>query len=250
MEKSCILKHFGSYAELDSDHETLLASLEKSPKAIPADTIVFREGDAAKGFYTVMKGWLFSYRDLEDGARQVLEIYVPGDIIGLREFAFSSRLAGVMTLTDVELCEFPKSRMAEVFSHSVLLSSLFFAIGARQQAVLLERLVNLGRRSAPQKLAHFTLEMFARLQRTHHYTENQFIMPLSQHVLSDALGLSAVHVSRTFTELKQEGLMFRNSSTILIPDFERLKKFAGFSPYYLKEEVPRIPMVETDAVVT
>lgn len=239
-----MLKHFRSYATLDSDDETLLASLEKSPKKIPADTVVCREHDAAKAFYTVMSGWLFSYRELEDGTRQVLDIYVPGDVIGLREFAFSSRLTTVMALTDAEICEFPKTRMAEVFAHSVLLSNLFFAIATREQAVLLERLVNLGRRSAPQKLAHLTLEMFSRLRRTGRYPENQFKMPLPQHVLSDALGLSAVHVSRTFTELKQEGLLFRDGSTILIPDLEKLKEFAGFSPHYLEESVPGMPTLE------
>lgn len=244
MEKSCILKHFGSYAELEPEDEELIASLEKSPRSVSAETVVCREGDTAKAFYTVMRGWLYSYRDLADGTRQVLDIYVPGDVIGLREFAFSNRLTGVVALTDAEICEFPKSRMAEVFNHSMLLSSLIFAIAAREQAVLLERLVNLGRRSALQKVAHFSLEMFARLKRTNIYTDNQFRMPLPQHVLGDALGLSAVHVSRTFSELKEEGLMVRQGSTILIPDFERLKEFAGFSPYYLNESVPRMSAVE------
>ena len=241
MMKSCILKHFSSYAELTREDEELLVSLEKSPTQIAAETELFHEGDDAQAFYTVLKGWLFSYRNLEDGTRQVLDIYVPGDVIGLREFAFSGRLTGVTAQTEVELCEFPKQRITEVFSQSVLLSSLFFAIAAREQAVLLERLVNLGRRSASQKMAHFILEMFARLKRTNHYTENRFAMPLPQHILSDALGLSTVHVSRTFKELKQEELVFREGATIVVPDLERLKDFAGFSPHYLTETVPHIP---------
>ena len=238
MNKSCILKHFGSYADLDPYHEDLLSSLEKSPKKANAENNLCHEGDTAEAFYTVLSGWLFSYRFMEDGTRQVLDIYVPGDVIGLREFAFSQRLTSVSALTNVEVCEFPKSRMAEIFSNSVLLSSLFFAIAAREQAVLLERLVNLGRRTAAQKLAHLSLELFSRLERTNTFTKSEFKMPLPQHVLADALGLSTVHVSRTFTELKEEGLMFRENTHIQIPDIERLKDFAGFSPYYLNESVP------------
>ncbi len=238
MKKSCILKHFGSYADLEPCHEDLLSSLEKSPKTISAEDVLCHEGDSAEAFYTVLSGWLYSYRHMEDGTRQVLDIYVPGDVIGLREFAFSHRLTSTAALTDAEVCEFPKSRMAEIFSHSVLLSSLFFAIAAREQAVLLERLVNLGRRSASQKLAHLSLELFSRLERTNTFSKNEFKMPLPQHVLADALGLSAVHVSRTFTELKEEGLMLRDNNKITIPDIQRLKDFAGFSPYYLNESVP------------
>ncbi|WP_020209988.1 Crp/Fnr family transcriptional regulator [Gilvimarinus chinensis] len=238
MSKSCILKHFGSYAELEPCHEDLLCSLEKSPRKINAETVLCHEGDIAEAFYTVLSGWLFSYRNMEDGTRQVLDIFVPGDVIGLREFAFTHRLTSVAALTEAEVCEFPKSRMAEIFSNSVLLSSLFFAIGAREQAVLLERLVNLGRRSATQKLAHLTLELLSRLERTNTFSQNEFRMPLPQHVLADALGLSTVHVSRTFTELKEEGLMFRDNNHIQIPNIKRLKDFAGFSPYYLNESVP------------
>ena len=242
MDESCILKHFGSYAKLDTNAEELLASLEKGPRTVNCETVICHTGDPAKAFYTVLSGWLYSYQDMPDGTRQVLDIYVPGDVIGLREFAFSNRLTGVIALTDAQICEFPKARMAEVFNHSVLLSSLFFAIAAREQAVLLERLVNLGRRAATQKLAHFTLEILSRLKRTNVYGDNRFQMPLPQHVLGDALGLSSVHVSRTFTELKEEGLMFREGSTIHIPDYNRLKDYAGFSPYYLSETVPQMNM--------
>jgi CRP-like cAMP-binding protein len=238
MEKSCILRHMNSYARLSTADESLLASLEENPQPHCPDVQLYHEGDAANAFHTVLEGWLYAYRALQDGTRQVLDIYVPGDVIGLREFAFSHRLAGVVALTPGQLCEFPKSRLTQVFRQSPTLSNLFFAIAAREQAVLMERLVNLGRRSAVQRLAHLTLELYLRLQRTNEFDDHHFMMPIPQHVLGDALGLSAVHVSRTFTELREQGLMIREGMEIYIPDLKRLKSFAGFSPHYLEEMLP------------
>ncbi|MCC5812698.1 MAG: Crp/Fnr family transcriptional regulator [Ectothiorhodospiraceae bacterium] len=240
MDKSCIVRHFRTYAELDAHEEELLDSLEKSPQAFRRGGVIWEEGDEATDFYTIRRGWLFSYRYMEDGSRQVLDIFVPGDIAGLREFAFSGRLTGLATLTDVEICAFPKTRMTEVFGESLLLSNLFFAVAAREQAVLLERLVNLGRRTALQKVAHFVLEMYTRLQRTNNFPDNHFRLPLPQHVLGDALGLSAVHVSRTFGELKEAELLCRDGGHISILDVDRLAQVAGFKSTYLREDLSSV----------
>ncbi|MDT9694175.1 cyclic nucleotide-binding domain-containing protein, partial [Streptomyces sp. P9(2023)] len=85
---------------------------------------------------------------LENGDRQILEVFLPGDIIGLREFAFSQRLENVRMISDGVICHFPHKRMLEVFRESLSLTSVMFAIASRQQALLTERLVNLARRSA------------------------------------------------------------------------------------------------------
>lgn len=165
MTTSCIIRHFQHYAELSEEEQDLLTSLEKSPRDYARNTIIWQQGQQSEHFFTVQSGWACSYRNMEDGSRQVLDIYVPGDIIGLREFAFRRRVSNLMVVTDARLCPFPKYRLSEVFQTSRLLCNLFFLIGARDQAILVERLINLGRRSAREKVAHFLLEMGHRLDK-------------------------------------------------------------------------------------
>ncbi|HAC29838.1 MAG TPA: Crp/Fnr family transcriptional regulator, partial [Marinobacter hydrocarbonoclasticus] len=62
--------------------------------------------------------------------RQVLDVYVPGNVIGLRDYAFRSRVSGLRMLTDGVLCAFPRSRLTEVFAESLLLCNIFFTIGS------------------------------------------------------------------------------------------------------------------------
>jgi len=231
---SCIIKHFQSYADLNEKDQQLILSLEEGPREWSKKTPLWHQGDQSDCFYTLSKGWACSYRDLEDGTRQVLDIYVPGDIVGLREFSFRKHITSVIMLSDAQLCAFPRHHLDHIFSTSLVLCSVMFKITSRDQAILLERLVNLGRRSAREKLAHFLAELSYRLRRTNTLVENHLSLPLTQTVLADALGLSAVHVSRTFKEFRQEGLLKTTSSHLELMDIKGLEAVAGFDEFYLE----------------
>lgn len=236
MTKSCIIHHFEHYASLSGEDRRLLDSLEKEPRHFPRNSVIWQQGHQSDHFYTVRSGWACSYHNLEDGSRQVLDIYVPGDIIGLREFAFRRRVSNLLVVTDADLCPFPKYRLSDVFAASSLLCNLLFLIAARDQAILVERLINLGRRTARKKVAHFLLEMGHRLDRACVDVIDCNHLPLTQVLLADALGLSTVHVNRTLADLKQEDLVKLRHDGISILDREGLKDVAGFDPEYLVED--------------
>ncbi|MFW5824867.1 MAG: Crp/Fnr family transcriptional regulator [Marinobacter sp.] len=237
MTTSCIIRHFQHYSELTDDDQKLLASLEKSPRDFDKNRVIWRQGSDSENFYTVRSGWACAYRNMEDGSRQVLDIYVPGDIIGLREFAFRRRVSSLQVITDASLCPFPKHHLTDVFAASPLLCNLFFLIAARDQAILVERLINLGRRSALEKIAHFLLEMTYRLDKACVDIHNCNHLPLTQVLVADALGLSTVHVNRTLGDLKQRKLITIGPNGITLQDREGLKAIAGFDPEYLLEDV-------------
>lgn len=244
-DQSCILHHFSHYCSLSTAEKALLVSLEESPTDIKAGSLLWKLGDPAGEFCTLKSGWAYSYRHLENGDRQILEIYLPGDIIGLREFAFSQRLESVRMITDGVICHFPHKRLLDVFRQSVPLTSVVFAITSRHQALLTERLVTLARRSARQKTAHFLYEMYLRLRQTNSHTDGQFRLPLSQEQLADILGLSPVHVSRTFSLLSEEGLVFRDRHNVTIPDLQALAAVGEFDDCYLNDDVR--PLFELSA---
>ncbi|QNI01555.1 Crp/Fnr family transcriptional regulator [Halomonas sp. SH5A2] len=235
--KSCIIKHFSHYCSLSEDEKQLLISLEDSPTDIKAGTLLWEMGDPANEFCTLKSGWAYSYRHLENGDRQILEVFLPGDIIGLREFAFNQRLENVRMINDGVICHFPHRRMLELFRQSLTLTSVMFAIGSRQQALLTERLVNIARRSARQKMAHFLHEMYLRLRQTNDDISGEFRLPLSQEQLADILGLSPVHVSRTFSALSEDGLVFRDRHNVTIPDLDALSVEGEFDAAYLTDNV-------------
>ena len=63
-------------------------------------------------------------------------------------------------------------------------------------------------------------------------------MPLTQELISDALGMSPVHVSRTFSMLREEGLVIRNRQHVKLPDPEALARLVEFNDSYIDELLP------------
>jgi len=241
MDDSCIVLHFEHYCSLPASDKLLLVSLEKSATRHLKNTVIWNEGDYSRHFCTVKSGWVCSFRHLQDGRRQIVDVFMPGDVVGLREVAFRRRITGLITLTEAELCEFPKFRLSEVFAESSLLCNIFFLISARDQAILLERLANLGQRTARQAMAHFLVEMASRLKRIFRRQAPQVRLPFSQTFLGDVLGLSTVHINRTFRSLREEGLIRRNRDHIELLDMERLKRISGFNPAYLQPDLSSLP---------
>ena len=99
--------------------------------------------------------------------------------------------------------------------------------------MVVEHLVNIGRRSAIERTAHFFMELAERLSLVGLATETEFNCPLSQYVLADALGLSAIHVNRMLRQLREQDLLTLRKGSVRIHDLNRLRKLAGFQGGYL-----------------
>ena len=104
--------------------------------------------------------------------------------------------------------------------------------------MVVEHLVDIGRRNALERLVHFLLEMGARLKLVGLGTKDGYDCPLSQYLLADALGLSAVHINRVLRQLREEGLLTFRSGQVIFYDFERLVKVAEFDTAYLDQDGP------------
>ncbi|REC93497.1 Crp/Fnr family transcriptional regulator [Kushneria indalinina] len=232
--QSCMVRHFQYFTDLSDSEIELLCTLEKSPEQMENGSFLWREGEHAEEMAVLSQGWAYSSYVLEDGSRMILDVYMPGDVIGLREYATETHQSTVEAITDCTFCRFPHCHLDHVFRESSRLTNTFFAISAVQQSMLVERMVNLGRRNAQSKLAHFLCEMRSRLAKTNAGALDEFRLPLSQQMLADLMGLTPVHVSRVFSSLRSQSLVYRDRHQITIPDVDKLKAFADFREGYLR----------------
>lgn len=232
MRDSCIVHQFNLLADLNEKEIDLLRVLERDARDYAMGEMIRDEGDEACNFFTVRSGWAYASRVLADGERQILDIFLPGQVMGLREVGFNQSLSRFVALTDVVACPFPKKRLTEIFDEAPRMSDLFFLIMAREQSMLIERIINIGRRPAAERLAHFIIEMKVRLNQPAH----EFELPMNQQIIGDALGLSAVHISRTFKRLREDGHLSLEEGMVRIRNLDALVEFAGFNPTYLQHD--------------
>ncbi|MGL6214019.1 Crp/Fnr family transcriptional regulator [Billgrantia desiderata] len=232
---SIVMQGLGRHGALTAEDKTLLLDLELNPRRAAAGEVLWQESADVDLFCVVKEGWAYSYRNLGNGSMQILKVYLPGDIIGMRDFGFARRLAGVAMINDGVISPFTHQQLFELIGRSPALAAGIIATVVRQQAMLTERLVYLGRYAAHERLAHFLYELYLRLKRIGAVAENGFLMPLSQEQIGDALGLSAVHVSRTFSMLRDEGLVVRDRQHVVLPDPQALARLVEFNDTYIDE---------------
>ncbi|EHA16898.1 Crp/Fnr family transcriptional regulator [Halomonas sp. HAL1] len=232
-----VMRGLSTQGALSPEDKALLLGLELSPRYMSANEVLWQESEDADLFCVVKEGWAYSYRNLKNGSKQVLKFYLPGDIIGIRDFGFTRRLASAAMINKGVICPFSYQQLFELFGRSNLAAGIV-ATATRQQAQLSERLIYLGKYSAHEQLAHFLYEIYLRLKRIEAVKDNSFFMPLTQELISDALGMSPVHVSRTFSMLREEGLVIRNRQHVKLPDPEALARLVEFNDSYIDELLP------------
>jgi hypothetical protein len=78
---------------------------------------------------------------------------------------------------------------------------------SKDEAMVVEHLVSIGRRNAIERTAHFFMELGERMLLVGLSAETEFECPLTQYVLADALALSAVHSNRVLRQLRELSLL-------------------------------------------
>ena len=104
--------------------------------------------------------------------------------------------------------------------------------------MVVEHLVDIGRRSALERMAHFLLELGSRLTLVGLGTKERYDCPLTKYHLADALGLSAVHVNRVLRQLREEKLLVFREGVVNILNYDRLCAQGDFDPAYLDQTGP------------
>lgn len=196
------------------------------------------EGQSDRSAYILARGWVCSYKLLPGGTRQIVDFQIPGDFLGLRSVLFRTADHNIEPVTEVEASEVITSDLTDAFTRSPRLATAMLWAASRDEAMVVEHLINLGRRDALQRTAHFLLELGARLMLVGLGTKAGYDCPLSQYLLADALGLSAVHINRVLRQLREEGLLTFRDGKVIFDNFDGLVALAEFDLTYLDQAGP------------
>jgi CRP-like cAMP-binding protein len=217
-----------SGAELD-----VLKSLHKRRRTFVAGRDLVHQGRSDQAAYILISGWACSYKLLEDGQRQIVDFQIPGDFLGLRSVVLHISDHSVEPVTDIEVTEVHVSDLMKTFSDTPRLATAVLWAASRDEAMVVEHLINIGRREAEVRVAHFLLELSARLTLVGLGSKAGYACPLTQYLMADALGLSSVHVNRVLRKLREAGLVTFRDGFVTFDDYDRLAAFADFEMTYL-----------------
>lgn len=164
---------------------------------------IFAQEVEARRYYRLVAGVVRSTRLWPDGRRQIGEFYFPGDMFGLA--SGPRHLQAAEALTDCQVL-FVERRSLGDTPEGAQIERLVWTITSQQLEAAQERMLNLARRNAYDKVAFFLLEIARRAE------EPWASLPMCRQDIADYLGLTIETVSRMITQLQQDGRLILDGS--------------------------------------
>ena len=223
------LEHFppafqrlASLAPLDGADLKALQDAAGAPRTVAAKRDFTASLSSATGPVLILDGWALRACLLSDGRRQITDLFVPGDIISGQSTEQRSSYS-IGAITPVTWCTLTPASVAP----GTGLNEASIAAELIQERALRRQIVRLGRLDALDRLADWLLDLHARLATAGLCVGNAMPLPLTQEMMADALGLTSVHVNRTLSALRREGLIEVQGGRATILDADRCRAIIG-----------------------
>jgi CRP-like cAMP-binding protein len=233
-----LIKKFNCLRPLSHRETNILKRLHEQEIMIGARQEILNHGNLSQKSFIVNQGWAYRYYDLSNGKRQIINYYLPGDIINPFSLVRPKATYSIASISSLYVSVFKPSYLISLFITQPKLGLLYMKILCEEDNLSMGQIVRLGSQTAYQRAAHLFLEFYYRLKIVGQTENSSFLMPLTQQLLAETLGLSQVHMNRTIHKLQLHKLIRINSKKISLLNIERLKQIAE---YQALEEQPTKP---------
>lgn len=187
-----------------------LSALQRGPIHFRRNNVIACEGDAADYIFMVVSGVVRSCKTFQNGSRNVVAFYLPGDLFGWDD---QKCTLSVEAATDAMVLFIKRSGLLSLAARESRVSGFLLAIAtdelrrAQEHGLLMSR-------SAKCRLAAFLTDLSNRMGKT-----GSINLPMSHQDIADHLGLTIETLSRNITELERSGVIARASRrTLMVRD--------------------------------
>lgn len=234
MSGKFLVRKLNAFIPLRAEGEAAIEVLaSKRVKSLLRGHDIISEGEDPKTVNLIVDGWACRYKILEDGRRQILAFFVPGDLADLHVYILDAMDHSIASITPMQYAMLTPNEFEKLGDeHPRVLRALWWD-SLLTSSIQREWLVSAGQRNAVESLAHLACELFLRLKMVGLAENGLCRFPLTQSDIGDALGMTQPHVSRTIKDLNASGLATLQRGTLRVNDLQGLHELAMFNPNYL-----------------
>ena len=229
--ESCLTCHLRAGRLFCDLPEDALAALERirENSVVTAHSMIFREGEKARGVYVLCSGKAKLSTNSKDGKTIILRIAEEGEVLGL-----SATVSGIEYEISAECIE--PARLNFISSEKFIAFLNEYGEVCLRVAKLLsnsyqsayEEIRSLGlSNSVSQRLAKLLLERAERENSGSTSNQLRFHLPFSHEEISQMIGTSRETVTRLLTGFKNKQLIKMTGATVLIPNRKALAEMVN-----------------------
>ena len=235
----CALRRTGAFKPINDLELAFINEMKRDHLVCPPGGEIIAAGQDQAELYTLYAGWAIRCKTLPDGRRQILNILLPGDLIGLQGAMFEAAAYSVEAITEVQLCLLPRRKVWSLFENMPELAFDVTWLGSREESIVDENLTSTGQRTAAERIAALIIQLYKRLNVLGMVVNGAMPFPLTQQHIADTLGLSLVHTNKSLAKLRKLGMFSQTNSTLLLSNPKALESLAQ----YFDEEVAKRPLI-------
>lgn len=224
--QECPLRPLPAFRSFEKQELAFVSAFKRGELAVDKGATVLVEGSHSAHLYTVLSGWAFRYKLLPDGRRQILNFSMPGDLIGLQGSLMGEMQHSVEALSPMLLCLFEREQLQELYRNHPGLAYDITWIASREERMLDENLLSIGRRTALERAAYLIAFIASRARSAGLNGKTPLRIPITQQHIADTLGLSLVHTNKTIRKLMDRNLVLWRDGGCEVIDYDGLKKLA------------------------
>ena len=201
----------------ESERDTLLANAIE--KKYEAGEMVYRKNQFPKGIFIIRKGRVKIYQAMSTGADQVINIHVPGEIIGYRPLLCDERYP--VNAYAVEACVVwfvSTKNFLQLLNQSIALSNLMLRYLSHEFTVWVNTISSLSHRTVKERLLLNLLILYAKYQEESRSTVR---ITLSKTDIANLIGTSQETLARVLQNLKKDHCITARGRTIEVSAQQR-----------------------------
>ncbi len=170
--------------------------------AFARNETIFDEGQEMSASYKVVSGVVRLCRLMADGRRQIAGFRLAGDLIGVEwtdEYEMTAE-----AVRDVVAVRYARARLDRLSQEKPSVRDHLLLHLRQDLRSAQEHLITLGRQTASERVASFLFQMARRADAA---DDSIIDMQLGRQDIADYLGLTLETVSRTFSDLMNQGVL-------------------------------------------
>jgi CRP-like cAMP-binding protein len=229
-----LVAKLSQFAPLSDKDIGVLDALCQGEERHRAGANISVEGEAPRSAFLVTRGIACRYRLMPDGRRQILTILIPGDFCDLHGFLVKTIDHSVAAIGPTRIAAISREAVMDIVLNHPRIGAALWWSAVQEDAMLRERIVALGRRSARGRLAYFLCEIVWRQRSIGMAKDHAIRLPFTQTDLADALGLTSVHVNRVLQGFRRDELITLERRRLTLRNVEKLEAISGLTSRYLQ----------------
>jgi CRP/FNR family transcriptional regulator len=204
-----------------------------------------REGEAlvstgkeSRTVYLLEAGWVARIRTTKDSRRQIIMVFLPGDLMGVKSMLLERQPDTIECLTDARVRTIDHKHLLELVAqdHAVSVRVMFQL--AEDERRLHNWVTALGKGNAAERIATLLLDLRGRLHQAGMTNGGGFQLRMTQQEIADHLGLTLVHVNRVLRRLRETGVVTVQRGVVTVDEMARLSQLAAPMQDIYERETP------------